>query len=195
MSGACAGEAVAHGNGGTGRLLSDFLLATRLATANQGGGFVNYSSSLRRKDNYGSTHGSYVLPIYNAEGVVTHFAGTSFSTAPAPPSSSICKAGRNYEIPVVVCLVASLVLCMSIMACGIVQYFAGNSVAYCSLQANMLDDVGNDACSYVDNSMPVSTMGQAVDPLPASMGTLSAQERRSERKIELWTRNQPPELV
>ena len=87
MSGACAGEAVAHGNGGTGRLLSDFLLATRLATANQGGGFVNYSSSLRRKDNYGSTHGSYVLPIYNAEGVVTHFAGTSFSTAPAPRPS------------------------------------------------------------------------------------------------------------
>ena len=43
---------------------------------------MDYGS--RRGDNYGSTHGSYVLPIYDADGVVTHFAGASFSTAPAP---------------------------------------------------------------------------------------------------------------
>ena len=81
-----AGTAVAHGNGGTGRVLSDFLRTARLATASRGGGFVDYGSG-RRGDSYGATHGSYLLPIYNAEGVVTHFAGASFSTAPAPRPS------------------------------------------------------------------------------------------------------------
>ena len=78
------GTAVAHGNGGTGRVLSDFLRTTRLATAEKGGGYVDYVSRRSRGDKYGTTHGSYVLPIYSAEGVVTHFAGASFSTAARP---------------------------------------------------------------------------------------------------------------
>ena len=38
------GVAVAHGNSGVGRVLSSFLLQTRFAAANKGGGFVDYST-------------------------------------------------------------------------------------------------------------------------------------------------------
>jgi len=36
-------------------------------------GFVDYTSvggTSRRNDNYGSTHGSYLLPIYNDQGII-----------------------------------------------------------------------------------------------------------------------------
>ena len=36
-------------------------------------------------DNYGTTHGSYVLPIYDHRGDVSHLAGVSYSTKQGPP--------------------------------------------------------------------------------------------------------------
>ena len=112
-----AGKAVAHGNGRTGAQLTDYLLSTRLATARAGGGFVDYQSTRRAAaDGYGLTHGSYLLPIYDASGVVTHFVGTSFSAAVAEDT---LNEPQDYFIPFISFLVLSGVLiCVVVVAVG-----------------------------------------------------------------------------
>lgn len=125
------GVAVAHGNGGLGRVLSNFLLQTRLSTANRGGGFVDYSMQTtgRRADSYGSTHGSYVLPIYDNNGAVTHFAGVSFSVvAPPAPVSSDSKCRELTATAILLlclCLVLSIGVCYCCFKSGLMK--AGGS--------------------------------------------------------------------
>ena len=134
------GTAVAHGNGGTGRVLSDFLRTTRLATAEKGGGYVDYVSRRSRGDKYGTTHGSYVLPIYSAEGVVTHFAGASFSTVPGPGGGNSCGAHKSDEGLFIIFLVISLVLCVAMLLLGAACHTVRGKEQYCSLQSNLDED-------------------------------------------------------
>jgi len=158
-----SGTAVAHGNGGTGRVLSDFLRTTRLATANEGGGFVNYTtgSDTTGSDKYGTTHGSYVLPVYNAQGDVTHFAGASFSTAPGPPTAPSCPAPKKDETLFVVFLVLSIILCAALVLIGCYLVRGKEDDGYCSLRTNLLENEADSTATQMENTSGGTNAGVA----------------------------------
>jgi len=179
-----AGNAVAHGHGGVGRVLPEDLKLNRFEAANQGGGYVDYNSSTwtttTTADIYGAngTTGSYVLPIYDADGAVTHVVGVSYSRI-----ANIHQCEETYQtellVTMIFCCILLLLLIILVSVAGVNRvrhgYWALTTVPERS------DMGGPEPESYSENAVVDETSPNPFVPTAPTALTTMEVEAASEK--------------